>query len=133
MANPRFRLALHAMFGLVWFCISAYAQTSTATLTGSVRDATGAYIPGVTITVTEAARNTSLSTVSNDIGTYAIPVLNPGAYTLTAELPGFKRFVQSGLQLQVAQVARIDLMLEIGESSQSLEVSATTPVLETET
>ena len=70
----------------------ASAQTSTATVTGTVRDSSGAVLPGVTITVTHTGRNTSQSTISNDTGNYVIPALNPGTYSLSAELTGFKKF-----------------------------------------
>src|SRR5262245_16154616 len=134
MGSFRIRLAFHTiLLAGVFYISAAYAQTSTGSLTGSVRDASGAYIPGVTITVTDTDRNTSLSTLSNDAGSYVVPVLSPGAYTLTAELPGFKRYVRDGVLLQVAQVSRIDVTLEVGQVSQLVEVSATPPVLETET
>src|SRR5262249_24639182 len=115
------------------FTSPAYTQTSAASLTGNIRDATGALLPGVTLTITDSARNTSLSALTNDAGSYVIPVLNPGAYSITAELPGFKRFFQEGIVLQVAQVARLDITLEVGQLTQSVDVSATTPLIETET
>jgi hypothetical protein len=126
----RFML-LQVLGGLL--CLSAHAQTSTASLTGTIRDTTGAYLPGVAITATDSARNTALTTLTNEAGRFVIPVLNPGTYTVAAELPGFKRFVQEGLVLQVAQIARIDATLEVGEVSQVIEVTAAAPLLETET
>jgi hypothetical protein len=132
MFRLRLMLAIALLAGLVLPALSR-AQASTATLAGDVRDPSGARIPGATITVTDTLKNTSLSAVSNDLGSYAIPVLNAGMYRVTAELPGFKRFVRDGVQLQVSQFARIDITLEVGESTQLIEVSATTPVLETET
>jgi len=119
---------------LILACASTgMTQTSTARLTGSVRDGTGARLPGVTITVTDSSRNTSSSSLTNDSGSYDLPILNPGTYTVAAELPGFKRFVQDGVVLQVAQVVRLDVPMEVGELSQSVQVTANAPLVETET
>src|SRR5439155_27326645 len=93
---------------------SAAAQTSTATLTGTVRDSSGAVLPGVSLVVTDTLRGTSQSTMSKDTGNYTIPALNPGTYSLAAQLTGFKKFLQEGIVLQVNQVARID---KIGRAS----------------
>jgi len=113
--------------------VSTSAQTSTASLRGSVRDQSGALIPGVTVTVRDIARNTSVSKVTADDGSYLIPVLDPGTYTVAATLPGFKRYVRNEVVLQVAQVARIDIVLEVGAQEQSVEVVAPPLLLATET
>lgn len=80
--------------GFLAFTLPVAAQTSAATLIGTVRDSSGAVLPGATITVTHTARNTSQSTLSNDTGIYVVPALNPGAYSVSAELVGFKKFLQ---------------------------------------
>src|SRR5262245_60239704 len=108
-------------------------QTSTAVLTGTIRDASGAILPGVTVTSTNTARNTSQSTVSNDAGSYAFPAMQPGTYSLTAELPGFKKFLREGIVLQVTQVIRLDVEMALGAISESVEVSESVPMVETET
>src|SRR5262245_3083015 len=77
----------------------AYSQTSTATLIGVIRDSTNAVLPGVTVTVTSTARNTSQSAISNDVGSYVFPALLPGTYSIAAELPGFKKFVREDITL----------------------------------
>src|SRR5216117_2120945 len=112
---------------------SAAAQTSTATLTGTVRDSSGAVLPGVSLVVTDTLRGTSQSTMSNDTGNYTIPALNPGTYSLAAELTGFKKFLQEGIVLQVNQVARIDIVLAVGAVAETVSVTAATPLLETDT
>jgi hypothetical protein len=112
---------------------TAAAQTSSATLTGTIRDSSGALLPGVTITVTNTARNTSQSTISNETGNYAIPALNPGTYSVGAELAGFKRVLHEGIVLQVNQVARIDITLEVGAPAETVQVTAAGPLLETDT
>src|SRR2546427_9154377 len=87
----------------VLFAISnvGFSQTPTATLTGIAHDATGAILPGVKITVTSTERNTVQSTLTNDVGSYVMPALNPGYYAVAAELEGFKRLVREGVALQV--------------------------------
>jgi Carboxypeptidase regulatory-like domain/TonB dependent receptor-like, beta-barrel len=110
-----------------------FGQTSTAVLTGTIRDSSGAILPGVTVTSTSTARNTSQSTVSNDTGSYAFPAMQPGTYSLTAELPGFKKFLREGIVLQVTQVIRLDIEMELGAISESVEVSESVPMVETET
>ena len=132
MRRFNLRLAGCVFLGLL-VALSALGQTNTASLTGSVRDASGAAIPGVTVTVTDIARNTSLSTITNDSGSYLIPAVNPGSYTIAATLPGFKRYVRSDVTLQVAQVARVDIALEVGAVEQSVEVVSGPLLLETET
>lgn len=109
------------------------AQTSTATLTGTVSDPSGGVLPGVTVTVTDLERNTSRSSVTRESGGYTVPALNPGVYAVTAQLPGFKRFVRTGVVLQVNQVARIDIVLEVGEITETVEVRAAASLMETET
>jgi trimeric autotransporter adhesin len=108
-----------------------FGQTSTAVLTGTIRDSSGAILPGVTVTSTSTARNTSQSTVSNDTGSYAFPAMQPGTYSLTAELPGFKKFLREGIVLQVTQVIRLDIEMELGAISESVEVSESVPMVET--
>src|SRR5262245_1798208 len=108
------------------------AQTSTATLTGTVRDASGAVLPSVTITVTNTDRNASQSLIANEAGNYVFPALVPGAYSLSAELPGFKKFLREGITLQVNQTVRIDVELSVGGISESVEVTNSTPMVGTE-
>src|SRR5215831_11868358 len=109
------------------------AQTPTATVTGIVLDSTRAVLAGVQITATSTDRNTRSSTITNDSGRYVLPTLNPGEYTITAELAGFKRFIREGITLQVNQVARVDIQLELGAVEETIRVTAAAPLVETET
>jgi len=99
------------------------SQTSTATLTGIVQDSTGAVVPYVTVLITSTDRNTTQSTRTNEAGTYVLPALNPGNYSIDAELPGFKRFVREGVFIQVNQVARIDIRLDPGSIEETIGIS----------
>src|SRR6266850_3521914 len=108
-------------------------QTSTATLTGIVQDPTGAVLPNVTISVRNTDRNTNHVTRSNEVGNYVLPALIPGNYSVSAELPGFKKFVREGVVLQVSQVGRIDIRLDLGSLEDTIQVTSAAPLLETET
>src|SRR5438093_5887383 len=112
---------------------AGFGQTSTATLTGIVQDPTGAVLPNVTISVRNTDRNTNHFTGSNEAGNYVLPALNPGNYSVSAELMGFKKFVREGVVLQVSRVVRIDIRLDLGPLHDTIEVTAAAPLLETET
>ncbi len=124
---------LLALAILVLAQIQVFTQTSTATLVGTVRDATGAILPSVSITLTHTLRNTTQVTVTNETGSYVFPALVPGTYEIAAELQGFKKFVRDGITLQVNQTIRIDLDLEVGGVAETVEVTAAAPMVETET
>lgn len=132
MATKR-RIGLPFFLLLVLLSLPAYSQVSTATLTGTVRDSSGAILPGVTITVTNTDRNTAQTIVTNEAGSYLMPGLNAGNYKVAAELPGFKTSIREGLTLQVNQVLRIDVDLQVGAVDQTVQVTESAPLLETET
>jgi hypothetical protein len=113
-------------------CMSGFSQVATAELTGTVLDTTGAAVPNAKITATNVATNLSHDTVSDASGNYIISLLPPGDYTVTAEAAGFRRLVQSGLILQINQQARFDLTMQLGQVSETLEVTAQAPLLESE-
>ncbi len=112
---------------------AALAQQETATLTGTVRDASGAVVPGAAVTVTNIRTNIATRTQSGDDGGYVIPSLRPGDYTLTVEIAGFQKMVRTGITLQVAQVARVDIALQAGQITEAVEVVGGTPLLDTMT
>jgi len=87
----------------------------------------------LTVSVTNTDRNISQFTRTNETGSYVLPALNPGNYSIAAELPGFKRFVREGVVVQVNQVARIDIRLDLGSVEETIEMTGAAPLLETET
>jgi hypothetical protein len=111
----------------------AHAQDVRATITGTITDPSGAPVAGAIVTATNTATNTPVVTRSTESGNFVTPFLAPGAYSVTVERPGFKRFVRSEVMLQSLDVARVDVRLEIGAASESVTVSATTSSLQTET
>jgi len=109
----------------------AAAQDPRGAITGTVVDATNAVIPGVTVRATNAETGVSASAVSNTAGNYNIPFLLPGRYRVTAELTGFKRFVRDGVEVRVGETVALTIQMEVGAVTETVEVRATTPVLDT--
>ena len=107
------------------------AQTG-GTITGEVKDQTGALVPSAAVTVTNAATNLARNTESNSAGIYSFPGLIPGKYQVKAVAPGFQTAVTNDIELQVQQTARVDFSLAVGQSAQTLEVMANTASLTTD-
>jgi hypothetical protein len=122
------------LFGLLTLCSPfALAQQETATITGEVRDANGGAVPKATITVTNVGTNINVRSETNEQGSYTVPNLRPGNYTVTVEKQGFSRTIRSGLTLQVNQVARVDIAMKISGVEETVEISGGAPLLESET
>jgi hypothetical protein len=129
---PLFALQLSfvALAGLMLPTPSA-AQTGLATVTGIVSDESGGAVPGLTVTATNQATNIAYTGVTNDAGNYIITSVPIGAYVIAVELQGFKG-VQSTVTLSAAQTARVDFNLELGAVEETIEVVATSALLQTE-
>ena len=126
-------LALFLALGCVLLVAStAHAQITTADLVGTVRDTTGGVVPGATVTLTNDATGTSRSAITADGGTYIFTALLPGNYTIAVEIPGFRKVERSGVELQVNQRAQIDIQLEVGNVSETVQIVGTAPLLETQ-
>src|SRR5687767_461512 len=110
---------------------AVFAQQETATIAGTVTDATGAVVPHAVVIVTNVQTGISVRTEANDAGTYVVPSLRPGDYSIAVESQGFQKTVRTGVTLQVAQVARIDVTLQTGALTEAVEVVANTPLLDT--
>lgn len=102
--------------------VSMWGQT--ARITGLVTDTSDALMSGVEITVTNTATSVSRRTVSNEQGNYSVPFLQPGQYRISAQAAGFRPLSRDGINLAVDQVARIDIKMEVGQVTESIEVSA---------
>jgi hypothetical protein len=111
---------------------SVWAQ-STAQITGTIRDATGAVLPGAEVTATQTETGIARSTVSNETGAYVLPNLPIGPYKLEAGLPGFRTFVQTGIVLDVNSNPVINISLEVGQRTEQVEVQANAALVETRT
>ena len=122
--------SIAALATLLVMCPS-FAQTTTGAITGTVTDASGAAIPNVKVTATNTATNVATVSVSNGAGIYNFPFLAWGIHG-AAEAQGFKKPVMGPFALEVNQIARMDLKLEVGAVTESVEVQDVAPVLQTE-
>lgn len=117
-------------------CLLGYlaaAQEFRATISGHVLDVSGAAVPNAKIQAINSATNETTTASSDATGSYSIPFLRPGNYKLTATVPGFKQYIRENIVLEVGKVAGIDIALEVGEMTQSIEVTAEAALLETQT
>lgn len=120
-------------FTLLLMAITVSAQTPTAGLTGRVTDANGAVVPGATIKVTNLATNITQQTVSNAAGDFVLPYLNPAAYSLEAQAGGFRTYKRASFTLDVGQTLRLDIALEVGATSETVNITDAPTALTTET
>src|SRR5213593_4247023 len=111
------------LLGSAITCANGWAQ-ATAQMSGTVRDSSGAVLPGVEVMATQTDTGIIRSTVTNEAGSYILPNLAVGPYRLEAGLPGFRSFVQTGIVLQVNGDVVINPVLEVGQVSESVEVQA---------
>ena len=111
---------------------SVTAQQVTGTITGNVKDSSGAVLPGAEVTATNTATRVDSVVVVNDEGLYRIPNLPPSIYDLTAGLPGFKTAVVSGIEVRVGAVVRRDVTLDVGQIAEQVTVEANRNVVESE-
>src|SRR5687767_271116 len=111
----------------------AFAQTITGSVTGTVTDASGAAMANVKVTATNTGTGIANTTQTNASGIYNFPFLPVGEYNVAAENQGFKKAVIGPFRLEVNQTARLDVKLEVGDISQSVEVTEVGPLLQTET
>jgi hypothetical protein len=111
----------------------AAAQSTTGTVLGTVKDSSGAPVPGATLTATNLGTNYSRSVETDTRGQYSIPQLPLGEYRVEASVPGFKTFVQSPVMLEVNRNARVDPVLSVGSVEDTVVVTADAPLVETTT
>src|SRR2546426_3794034 len=108
-----------------------FAQTSTATIVGVVKDTTGALIPGVSITIKHTDTGQTRTAISSETGDYIVQLLPVGEYEITTAMPSFKQQVRSGINLVVGQQAVIDLTLEVGAPEEKVVVTEEAPLVNT--
>lgn len=110
-----------------------FSQESRAIISGTVTDPQGAVVPGAGIQVRNLGTNVVAKATTSDRGVYQAPPLNPGMYSVTATASGFKSLVRNNIELRVGDRIDLDIKLEIGQVSESVEVTAEAPMLETAT
>lgn len=109
------------------------AQAPTATISAIVTDATGAVVPGVTVTAINSATAQRSEVISNEQGFYVLTQLPVGAYTIEAQMSGFKKFVRQGFTLTTAATVALDIPLAVGAAGENVTVTGETPLLQTRT
>jgi len=131
-----FRLKTSLSFWLIALGMIAtaalQAQLGRGTILGTVTDASGAAISGARVTIVNTDTNTAIGTQTNAEGFFSTPPVNVGNYRVTAEHTGFKQEVRSGINLQVDQHAEIKIQLQVGAASESVQVTAEAPLVNTD-
>ncbi len=112
--------------------ISGFAQSDTAQISGFVKDATGAVVPKASVTIKNEATGLERKTTTNESGYYVVANLPPGFYTVTVEATGFKKAVKTQNKLDANIATTVDVALEVGTVSQTVEVAASVAILQTE-
>lgn len=130
--GEEFQVKLHRLFLSVLACACLlHAQEYRSTLSGRVTDPSGSAVPNVNVVATKMDTNTHFPTVTGPEGLYTVPQLPPGSYELTADAPGFKKFVQSGIELASNARVAVDIQLTIGKATESVTVTEDAPPLTT--
>ena len=128
----------HVAIALAVFLIAAASVGSlqgqaadTALITGAITDATGAVVPGASVTFAHLSTGTEYTAETGEAGTYRSPPLRIGEYIILAEAEGFKQYSGSGVVLSIGDVRQLDIALEIGAVTEVIEVEASAPLLQT--
>ena len=114
-------------------CASGHSQVTTATLYGVVSDPSGAAVPGATVTMSHLETNASSVRIADQTGEFAFDFLRVGTYSVRVEAKGFKRYELKGLELAAAQTVKQSFLLEVGSVSESVNVEASAPLINTAT
>ena len=115
-----------------WSASPVLAQQDGATVIGEVTDPSGGVVTGAMVMVTNVATGVSLTTETNESGVYSLPGLRPGEYAVLIQAQGFSTFVRTGITLQVAQILRLDAGLQAGSVTETVEVVAAAPLLQSQ-
>jgi Carboxypeptidase regulatory-like domain len=121
------------LFFLMAFCSTlVFSQAVSSTVVGTVTDSTHAVIVNASVTLTATDTNVSRTTRTNESGNFSFADVPPGNYSVTVEIAGFKKEQQGGISLLVNSTQRVDVQLQTGDVSQSVEVTGTPPALQTD-
>ena len=122
-----------AMAALLLLCAGyVYSQAVNATLLGTVTDSSGAVAPNAKVVATEVNTGVSRSTQTNESGNYTFPDMPPGQYSVSVELQGFKKDMRRDISLIVNSSTRVDVVLQPGAVTESIEVTGAPPLLQTD-
>jgi hypothetical protein len=126
------KVALRSVLLSLLFAVCVLAQRDLGTITGTITDAQGAAVPNATVTIVEDATGLTYATTTGISGEYVRPLLKPGTYTITVQAQGFRKAEQKGIIVTAGDRIGVNLGLQIGDISQTVEVQATAPLLQTE-
>jgi len=115
-----------------FFALSTFAQSDRGTITGTVADASGAMIPSAPVEIRNVETGAIYQAGTSGTGNYTLTQLPAGKYELTVTVPGFKKFVRTNIQVNVAETYRVDVGLEVGSNTDSVTVTETAALLKTE-
>ncbi len=124
---------LASVFLFLLMAAPGWAQTATGTITGSISDSSGASVAGAKVQITNTGTNARVEVTTNIEGNYTAPLLPPGAYRVNVSAAGFKAFEQAGIQLQVQQQARVNIVLQVGAMTESVTVQGDAALVEATT
>jgi hypothetical protein len=116
---------------LTLFSIVCHAQESRGSITGKITDPQNAVVPQATVVITNTNTNVPRRTTTNDTGYYEVTFLDPGPYKVEVSATGFKKTVRSPVTLNVGERLAVDMQLQVGDTTQSVDVTADAPLLET--
>src|SRR5580765_4027213 len=119
-------------FSLLVLVLGAAAQVQNGTFTGTVADPSGAAIANAKVTVTNMGTNLSVTSTTNDTGSYTIKELPVGSYRITAEAKGFKTSTNTDVTLNAGTIARVDFKMELGQAREVVEVTGEAAAVNTE-
>lgn len=127
------KVVTSAAFVVLSLAALTWAQVSTGTISGVVRDETGGVIPGVAVRLVNLETGITRTLTTDDQGRYSAPNLNVGAYEVRAEITGFRAQVRRGIDLTVGRQAVVDFAMQVGSVAESVEVTGEAPLVETTT
>src|SRR6266850_1967666 len=120
---------LAAALGVLLFCSSMFGQTSNGRISGTVKDQTGALIPGAEVTVTDTARGLARNLTTGEAGAYLAPNLLPSTYTVRSTFPGFQSWQRENVRLEVGQDLTIDVVLLPGAQTETVSITEEVPLV----
>jgi outer membrane receptor protein involved in Fe transport len=124
---------LLCLLSMLFLSSALYAQQVTGAIVGTVADPSGAALSGAKVTARDLDRGTTLVTTSNDTGAFNLPIVPVGRYEVKAEVKGFQTAVNPAFELVLNQTVRVSFQMKVGEVSQTVEVTASSPILQTDT
>ena len=127
-----FRSVSRVAIGIVLVAAISLGQTLDTGILGTVTDPNGAVVPGASVTISEAATGFARTVTTSAEGGYEVRYLRPGNYTVQVGAAGFRTERHTGIDLQISQLARIDIALQVGEVRETVEVNSAAAILQTE-